>query len=130
MFTGAFTALITPFRNGRLDESRLTDQIEHQIINGIDGLVPVGTTGEYANATQAPDIATQLNRLQQGGVRVRQHNMRLHAGHGLNYRNVTPVARIPDMAELNIGHAIISRALFTGLQQAVREMKNLLTTNN
>ena len=46
MFTGAFTALITPFRNGRLDEARLAEQIEHQIINGIDGLVPVGTTGE------------------------------------------------------------------------------------
>src|SRR3954453_7285119 len=46
MFTGAFTALITPFRNGRLDEARMADQIEHQITNGIDGLVPVGTTGE------------------------------------------------------------------------------------
>jgi len=46
MFTGAFTAMITPFRNGRLDEARLTDQIEYQINNGIDGLVPVGTTGE------------------------------------------------------------------------------------
>src|SRR5689334_6469075 len=46
MFTGAFTAMITPFRNGRLDEGRLADQVEHQITNGIDGLVPVGTTGE------------------------------------------------------------------------------------
>src|SRR6266516_1595707 len=46
MFTGAFTAMVTPFRNGRLDEARLTDQIEYQITNGIDGLVPVGTTGE------------------------------------------------------------------------------------
>jgi 4-hydroxy-tetrahydrodipicolinate synthase len=46
MFTGAFTAMITPFRNGRLDEARLVEQIEYQISNGIDGLVPVGTTGE------------------------------------------------------------------------------------
>lgn len=46
MFSGAFTAMITPFREGRLDESRLRDQIEYQIKNGIDGLVPVGTTGE------------------------------------------------------------------------------------
>jgi len=46
MFTGAFTAMITPFRNGRLDEARLSDQVEYQITNGIDGLVPVGTTGE------------------------------------------------------------------------------------
>src|SRR5687767_6661259 len=46
MFTGAYTALITPFRNGRLDEARMADQIEYQITHGIDGLVPVGTTGE------------------------------------------------------------------------------------
>jgi 4-hydroxy-tetrahydrodipicolinate synthase len=49
MFTGAYTAMITPFRNGRLDESRLIEQVEHQITNGIDGLVPVGTTGESPN---------------------------------------------------------------------------------
>ena len=52
--------------------------------------------------------------------------MRLHAGHGLNYRNVGPVARIELMAELNIGHAIVSRAVFVGLRQAVREMKDVL----
>jgi 4-hydroxy-tetrahydrodipicolinate synthase len=46
MFTGAFTALITPFKNGRLDEARLADQVEYQVTHGIDGLVPVGTTGE------------------------------------------------------------------------------------
>jgi 4-hydroxy-tetrahydrodipicolinate synthase len=46
MFTGAFTAMVTPFKNGRLDEARLADQIEYQITHGIDGLVPVGTTGE------------------------------------------------------------------------------------
>src|SRR3989440_2506254 len=46
MFTGAFTAMVTPFRNGRIDEAGMTDQIEYQITNGIDGLVPVGTTGE------------------------------------------------------------------------------------
>jgi 4-hydroxy-tetrahydrodipicolinate synthase len=46
MFNGAFTALITPFKNGRLDEARLADQVEYQVTNGIDGLVPVGTTGE------------------------------------------------------------------------------------
>lgn len=46
MFTGAMTAMITPFRNGKVDEGRLREQVEHQITNGIDGLVPVGTTGE------------------------------------------------------------------------------------
>ena len=52
--------------------------------------------------------------------------MTLHAGHGLNYQNVIPVARIDNMVELNIGHSIISRAVFTGLTQAVQEMKQLL----
>ena len=50
----------------------------------------------------------------------------LHAGHGLNYRNVGPIARIDRMAELNIGHSIVSRAVFVGLTQAVREMKDCI----
>ena len=49
----------------------------------------------------------------------------LHAGHGLNYQNVGPVARIAGMAELNIGHSIVSRAVFVGLERAVREMKDV-----
>jgi pyridoxine 5-phosphate synthase len=83
-------------------------------------------TGEYANVTDDLALADQLHRLEIGGQWVRERGMRLHAGHGLNYRNVIPVARIPLMAELNIGHAIVSRAIFVGLRQAVREMKNLL----
>jgi pyridoxine 5-phosphate synthase len=52
--------------------------------------------------------------------------MHLHAGHGLNYGNVGPVAAIPGMAELNIGHAIVARAVFVGLEAAVREMKRVI----
>ena len=51
----------------------------------------------------------------------------VHAGHGLTYRNVQPVAGIPEIEELNIGHSIISRAVFTGIGPAVGEMKRLLT---
>ena len=87
-------------------------------------------TGEYANAKDAQAAAAQIHRLEQGGQWIRDRGMRLHAGHGLNYRNVTPVARIPKMAELNIGHAIVSRAIFVGLRQAVREMKDLLDKPN
>lgn len=90
-------------------------------------------TGEYANA--AGDLSAnnspaglQLARLIAGGRLIRQAGMRLHAGHGLNYRNVHPIARIPEMVELNIGHAIVSRSIFTGLREAVREMKAILTT--
>ena len=53
--------------------------------------------------------------------------MRFNAGHALNYFNVAPVARLPGVRELHIGHAIVSRALFVGLREAVREMKRLMT---
>ena len=53
--------------------------------------------------------------------------MALHAGHGLTYRNVKPVAAIDRMHELNIGHSIVARAIMVGLQQAVREMKELVS---
>ena len=52
--------------------------------------------------------------------------LRVNAGHGLNYQNVQAVARIPEIKELNIGHAIVARALFTGLGPAVRDMKRLM----
>src|SRR5689334_14069174 len=83
-------------------------------------------TGEYANATTEQKASEQLERLVRAGRLVRERGLRLHAGHGLNYRNVGPVAAIQDMRELNIGHAIVSRAIFVGLREAVREMKRLM----
>ena len=82
-------------------------------------------TGAYANAHGA-GVDRAMARLVAAGSAARQASLRLHAGHGLNYRNVRPVAQIPEMRELNIGHAIVSRAVFVGLRQAVREMKDLL----
>lgn len=83
-------------------------------------------TGEYANA-RGEQAAGQLERLVRVSAAVKKYAMRLHAGHGLNYRNVRPVAQIADMRELNIGHAIITRAVFVGIQEAVREMKRAMT---
>lgn len=83
-------------------------------------------TGTYANATAASDIAHELGRLSRAGEICTSLGMRLHAGHGLNYRNTLSVASIANMAELNIGHAIVSRAIFTGLTEAVRQMKAIL----
>ena len=82
-------------------------------------------TGAYAEAHK-DDVERQLERLVRASARVRQRGLRLHAGHGLNYRNVGPIAAIEGMMELNIGHAIVSRAIFVGLRQAVREMKDIL----
>jgi pyridoxine 5-phosphate synthase len=83
-------------------------------------------TGEYANAQTPDEAVVQLHRLERAGEAVRERGLKLHAGHGLNYRNVIPVARIPVMSELNIGHAIVSRSVFVGLREAVREMKRVM----
>jgi pyridoxine 5-phosphate synthase len=83
-------------------------------------------TGRYAEATHAADRRRELAHLTEAGLQVVAAGLALHAGHGLNYQNVGPVAAIPAMAELNIGHSIVSRAVFTGLKDAVREMKMCL----
>ncbi len=82
-------------------------------------------TGAYALATGAARVG-ELVRLTQAGKSIRELGMSLHAGHGLNYHNVLPIAHIPEMHELNIGHSIVSRAVLVGMQSAVREMKLLL----
>ena len=84
-------------------------------------------TGAYAHASARFSAAPQLEILYRAAEQVRGAGLTLHAGHGLTYRNVRPVAEIPDMCELNIGHSIISRAIMVGLEQAVRDMKRLIT---
>lgn len=82
-------------------------------------------TGRYALA-RGRSRAAELDQLVVAGRLVRQAGMALHAGHGLNYQNVRPIAAIEGMHELNIGHAIVARALWVGLEAAVREMKRLI----
>jgi pyridoxine 5-phosphate synthase len=83
-------------------------------------------TGQYALAGRGERQGLELEKLKQAGQYVRQAGMSLHAGHGLTYHNVCPVAAIDGMRELNIGHSIVSRALMVGFEQAVREMKLLV----
>jgi pyridoxine 5-phosphate synthase len=83
-------------------------------------------TGQYALAKGEKQLA-ELHKLIQGGKMATVRNLRLHAGHGLNYLNVLPVAAIENMRELNIGHSIVSRAVFVGLEKAVAEMKRLIS---
>lgn len=82
-------------------------------------------TGQYALASRV-ERTSQLEKLTSAGRQIHEAGMVLHAGHGLNYQNVTDVAEIPTMHELNIGHSIIARAMMVGLQNAVRDMKDLL----
>jgi pyridoxine 5-phosphate synthase len=82
-------------------------------------------TGEYANARPAGRGA-ELQRLRQAATLGRELGLAVHAGHGLTYENVTPVASISEIEELNIGHSVVSRAMFVGMERAVREMAELV----
>lgn len=80
-------------------------------------------TGAYANACYTPRRAAELSRLRVGAARAHQLGLVVNAGHGINYVNIAEVRTLPHLHELNIGHSIVSRALFTGVEEAVREMK-------
>lgn len=90
-------------------------------------------TGPYALAFHAqgrdeesPAVKVELAKLRAAGEAISSAGMRLNAGHALNYINVQPVAALPGIRELHIGHAIVSRAVFVGMREAVREMKTLI----
>ena len=83
-------------------------------------------TGAYADAPSHGAAQHELQVLVKAVEYAKQAGLRVNAGHGLNYHNTTAVAKIPDIFELNIGHAIIARSVFTGLKVAVREMKELM----
>ena len=82
-------------------------------------------TGHYAD-TKGEEQAAALQRIREGVAYARKLGLVVNAGHGLHYHNVEPIAAIPGINELNIGHAIIARALFSGLAPAVREMRALI----
>lgn len=79
-------------------------------------------TGIYANARTPDEVRSELERLAAAAAYAHENRLRVTAGHGLNYVNITPVVRIPQIVEVSIGHAIVSRAVFVGLERAVREM--------
>lgn len=84
-------------------------------------------TGQYALAAHGAPQQLELEKLSRAAAQIIDYGMTLHAGHGLTYRNVRPIAHIAQMSELNIGHSIVARALMVGFQQAVREMKELIS---
>ncbi len=90
-------------------------------------------TGPYAHAfhsrgrdAESPAVVAELAKIRQAGQAIRHLGMRFNAGHALNYYNVQPLARLAGIRELHIGHSIVSRSVFVGLREAVREMKNLI----
>jgi len=90
-------------------------------------------TGPYAHAfyahgrdAESPSVLAELDKIRIAGRAIRDAGMRFNAGHALNYFNVQPVAALPGIRELHIGHAIVSRAIFVGMREAVAEMKRLM----
>ena len=83
-------------------------------------------TGSYANATNEEERQKELETIIAAVNHAQSLGLEVNAGHGLNYQNVKDIARIPQIYELNIGHSIVARALFVGMRQAVREMKDML----
>jgi pyridoxine 5-phosphate synthase len=83
-------------------------------------------TARYSEARSDVDRQRELSLLCESAERARQHGLDVHMGHGLDYQNVAAVCQIPGVAELNIGHSIVARAVLVGMERAVREMKSLL----
>jgi pyridoxine 5-phosphate synthase len=99
-------------------------QIESGIQTGCDAIEI--HTGCYALAETEKKRNAEWQRIQTAGKIIHSAGLRLHAGHGLTYHNVLPIATIPNMLELNIGHSIVARAFMVGMKEAVAEMKRLL----
>ncbi len=104
---------------------------ERQLDTAIRLGVPVVEfhTGEYAHAHLADDnerVASELKRIADMSALALKNGVEPHAGHGLTFENVQPIAAIPQLAELNIGHYLIGEAVFTGLEAAVKKMRDLM----
>lgn len=83
-------------------------------------------TGAYANAVKSSEKKEELARIAEAAAYAAAKGLHVNSGHGLTYENVAPIAAIPEMEELNIGHSIIARAIFVGLPTAVQEMKKIM----
>jgi pyridoxine 5-phosphate synthase len=131
---------LDPGRTGSATDARLRAVIERLVAAGIrvslfldphraalDRAAELGAaavelhTGEFSNAWPRADAA--LARLREAARHTAELGLAVHAGHGLTYRNVMPVAAVREVEELNIGHSIVSRSIMTGIEQAVRDMR-------
>lgn len=98
----------------------------------IDAAVKAGApvvelhTGSYAEADNRTQQQLELQRLQQAAAYAHQSGLQVNAGHGLNFYNVEAICQIPEIVELNIGHSIIAQALFSGLAQTVKDLKQIM----
>jgi pyridoxine 5-phosphate synthase len=111
-----------------VEVSLFIDPEEAQIEAAVKAGAPVVElhTGSYAEAPNPAACVRELERIRQAARLAHGAGLQVNAGHGLNYHNVQPICRIPEIVELNIGHSIVARALFSGLAQAVSDLKQLM----
>jgi pyridoxine 5-phosphate synthase len=125
----ALADVVVRLRSAHLPVSLFIDP-DPDIIRRAADLGPTAVelhTGEYANAWRPGAGAPgQLARLRRAAALASSHGLHVHAGHGLTYENVRPVAAIPELEELNIGHSVVSRAIFTGMERAVADLKAII----
>ncbi|TVQ30441.1 MAG: pyridoxine 5'-phosphate synthase [Phycisphaeraceae bacterium] len=128
--------VVAALRNGGMIVSAFIDPDPSQVDAAAEAGFDVCEvhTGPYARAFAEaggdfllPALKREYKLVSEAGGRVLGAKMRFNAGHALNYHNVKPVAALPGVSELHIGHAIVSRAVYTGMREAVREMKRLMT---
>lgn len=119
---------VTRLSAAGIQVSLFIDADERQIAAAADVGAPYIEihAGAYADATDEAASAAEFARIRQGAEFATKLGLKVNAGHGLDYHNVKPVAALAQMQELNIGHAIISRAVIGGLADAVRDMKRLM----
>jgi pyridoxine 5-phosphate synthase len=110
--------LVSLFIDPDVDQVRAAHRVEAQVVEI--------HTGRYCDARLEGDRRRELTRIVDAAKAAAKLGLAVAAGHGLNYRNVGPVAAIPEIEEFNIGHAIVARAVLVGMERAVREMKALV----
>lgn len=125
---GAVEQAVSRLQRMGSEVSLFIDPDEEQIKAAVDTGAPVIElhTGCYADAKTQDQRAYELDRIRRAAEYAASLNLIVNAGHGLNYHNVKPIAAIKELFELNIGHAIIANALFCGLQEAIRRMRQLM----
>ncbi|MBU0718379.1 MAG: pyridoxine 5'-phosphate synthase [Planctomycetes bacterium] len=123
---------VNRLRKAGIVVSAFIEPIEEQIKASADcGFQAIELwTGGYAHAKTPAQVKASLDELRRGIDLGHKLGLEVHGGHGLTYRNIAPVAALPGFGEFNIGHSIVSRAVFVGMRKAVREMKRLLTLHS
>jgi pyridoxine 5-phosphate synthase len=111
--------VVSLFIDATMDQVKASERVAAQVVEL--------HTGHYCDAKDAGSALEELGKLEDMAMAASKLGLRAAAGHGLNYRNVIPVAAIPQIEELNIGHSIIARAVLVGIEAAVREMLDLIT---